>query len=33
MIARAADCVEATLRMGVSRAATQFNQAANTVEP
>lgn len=27
MIVRAADCVEATLRVGVGRAATQFNQA------
>jgi peptidyl-tRNA hydrolase, PTH1 family len=33
MIARAADCVEATLRLGVGRAATQFNQVPTTVEP
>ena len=33
MIARAADCVEATLRIGVSRAATEFNQAPSIVEP
>lgn len=33
MITRAADCVEATIRLGVGRAATQFNQVPNTVEP
>jgi hypothetical protein len=33
MITRAADCVEAALRIGVSRAATQFNQVATVAEP
>ncbi len=33
LIARAADCVEAALRVGVSRAATQFNQAPAVAEP
>ncbi len=32
MVARAADCVEAALRVGVGRAATQFNQVAATSE-
>jgi peptidyl-tRNA hydrolase, PTH1 family len=30
MVRRAADCVEAVLRLGIPRAATQFNQAAAT---
>lgn len=29
MVRRAADCIEAALRLGVARAATQFNQAAS----
>ncbi|HVN74737.1 MAG TPA: aminoacyl-tRNA hydrolase [Thermoanaerobaculaceae bacterium] len=33
MVARAADCVEAALRVGVGRAATQFNQAPSPAEP
>ncbi len=32
MVARAADCVEAALRVGVGRAATQFNQVPATSE-
>jgi len=32
MIARAADCVEAALRIGVARAATEFNQVPSAVE-
>ncbi len=32
LVARAADCVEAALRLGVTRAANQFNQAATTAE-
>jgi len=33
MVVRAADCVEAALRVGVGRAATEFNQAPAAVEP
>jgi len=33
MVVRAADCVEAALRVGVGRAATQFNQVPSNVEP
>jgi PTH1 family peptidyl-tRNA hydrolase len=29
MVKRAADCIEAALRLGIPRAATQFNQAAS----
>jgi PTH1 family peptidyl-tRNA hydrolase len=29
MVKRAADCIEATLRVGIARAASQFNQAAS----
>lgn len=32
MVARAADCVEAAVRVGVGRAATQFNQGPTTSE-
>ena len=32
MVARAADCVEAALRVGVGRAATEFNQVSTTSE-
>ena len=32
MVARAADCVEAALRVGVGRAATQFNQVPTASE-
>jgi hypothetical protein len=28
-VKRAADCIEATLRVGIVRAASQFNQAAS----
>ena len=33
LVARAADCVEAALRIGVGRAANQFNQVPTTSEP
>ena len=33
MVKRAADCIEATLRLGISRAATQFNQASPAAAP
>jgi PTH1 family peptidyl-tRNA hydrolase len=33
MVKRAADCIEAALRLGVPRAATQFNQVTAASEP
>lgn len=33
MVKRAADCIEASLRLGIARAATQFNQATAASQP